>query len=74
MASPFVDKICLNVDFICIYADIFVTLQYSYKDSVMFNSDLYQDDFIDAMDRLVEGVSGSLFRVSGGSVSDRSYR
>lgn len=28
MVPPFVDKICPNVDFICIYADIFVTLQY----------------------------------------------
>ena len=25
-AFPFVDKICMNVDFICIYADKFVTL------------------------------------------------
>lgn len=29
IAFPFVDKICLNVDFICIFADIFVTLQYN---------------------------------------------
>jgi hypothetical protein len=29
--APFVDKIPLNVDFICIFADKFVTLQYSYK-------------------------------------------
>ena len=28
VASPFVDKICLYVDFICIFADIFVTLYY----------------------------------------------
>ncbi|MBQ5923695.1 MAG: hypothetical protein IIW91_10235, partial [Alistipes sp.] len=28
IAFPFVDKICLNVDFICIFADIFVTLYY----------------------------------------------
>lgn len=37
----------------------------------MFDKDLYQDDFLDAMDSLIEGVSGSLFRVSGDSVSDR---
>lgn len=29
IAFPFVDKICLYVDFICIFADIFVTLQYN---------------------------------------------
>lgn len=29
IAFPFVDKICLNVDFICIFVDIFVTLQYN---------------------------------------------
>lgn len=29
----------------------------------MFDSDIYQDDFLEAMDALVEGVSGSLFRV-----------
>ncbi len=40
----------------------------------MFNSDLYQDDFLEAMDSLLEGVSGSLFRVSGDSVSDRQDR
>ena len=28
IGSQFVDKICPNVDFICIYADIFVILQY----------------------------------------------
>lgn len=28
---PYVDKIPLYVDFICIFADKFVTLQYSYK-------------------------------------------
>ena len=28
MGSQFVDKICPNVDFICIFVDIFVTLQY----------------------------------------------
>jgi hypothetical protein len=28
IAFSFVDKICLNVDFICIFADIFVTLYY----------------------------------------------
>ena len=37
----------------------------------MFDQDLYQDDFLEAMDALVEGVSGSLFRVGGVSVSDR---
>lgn len=37
----------------------------------MFNKDLYQNDFLDAMDDLVEGVQGSLFRVSGESVSGR---
>ena len=37
----------------------------------MFDKDLYQDDFLEALDDLIEGVSGSLFRVSGGSVSDR---
>ena len=71
IAFPFVDKICLYVDFICIYADIFVTLQYSYKVSIMFDQDLYQEDVLEAMDDLVEGLSGSLFRVSGDSVSDR---
>lgn len=35
----------------------------------MFNKDLYQDGFLEAMDSMVEGVSGSLFRVSGESVS-----
>lgn len=40
----------------------------------MFDSDLYQDDYLDALDSLIEGVSGSLFRVSGGSVSDRQVR
>lgn len=29
----------------------------------MFNSELYQDDYLEAMDALIEGVSGSLFRV-----------
>lgn len=29
--AAFVDKIPPNVDFICIFADKFVTLQYSYK-------------------------------------------
>ena len=29
IAFPFVDKICLYVDFICIFADIFVTLYYN---------------------------------------------
>lgn len=57
--------------FSCISRIFFVTLQYSYKVSIMFDQDLYQDDFLEAMDALVEGVSGSLFRVSGGSVSDR---
>ena len=37
----------------------------------MFDNDLYQDDFLDALDDLIDGVSGSLFRVSGDSVSDR---
>lgn len=27
----------------------------------MFDSDLYQDSFLEAMDSLMEGVSGSLF-------------
>lgn len=27
----------------------------------MFDSDLYQDSFLEAMDSLVEGESGSLF-------------
>lgn len=57
--------------FACISRIFFVTLQYSYKVSVMFDQDLYQDDFLDAMDDLVEGLSGSLFRVSVDSVSDR---
>lgn len=35
----------------------------------MFDSDLYQDGFVEAMDRLVDGESGSLFRVSGDVVS-----
>lgn len=35
----------------------------------MFNSDLYQDDFVEAMDALVDGVSGSLFRVDSESVN-----
>lgn len=39
--------------------------------SFMFDQDLYQDDFLEAMDELLEGVSGSLFRVSAGSVLDR---
>lgn len=34
----------------------------------MFDTDLYQDDFIEAMDALLEGVSGSLFRVDSESV------
>lgn len=34
----------------------------------MFDSDLYQDDFIEAMDALLDGVSGSLFRVGNESV------
>lgn len=37
----------------------------------MFDSDLYQDDFLEAMDAFLEGVSGSLFRVSVDSVSSR---
>ena len=37
----------------------------------MFNSDLYQDDFLECMDALVEGLSGSLFEISGDSVSGR---
>lgn len=37
----------------------------------MFDQDLYQDDFLEALDALVEGVSGSLFRVSDDSVLDR---
>lgn len=37
----------------------------------MFNKDLYQDDFLGAMDGLVEGVQGSLFEISGDSVSGR---
>ncbi len=57
--------------FACISGIFFVSLQYSYKVSGMFNSDLYQDDFLEAMDALLEGVSGSLFRVSAGSVLDR---
>ena len=57
--------------FPCISRIFFVSLQYSYKVSVMFDSDLYQDDFLEAMDALLEGVSGSLFRVSAGSVLDR---
>lgn len=57
--------------FACISRIFFVTLQYSYKVSIMFDQDLYQDDFLEAMDDLVEGLSGSLFRVSGDSVSDR---
>lgn len=57
--------------FSCISRIFFVTLQYSYKVRVMFDKDLYQDDFLDAMDDLIDGVSGSLFRVSGDSVSDR---
>lgn len=69
IASPFVDKICLNVDFICIFADIFVTLQYKINVISMFDSDLYQDDFLEAMDSLVDGVSGSLFRVDSESVN-----
>ena len=60
--------------FPCISRIFFVTLQYSYKVINMFDQDLYQDDFLEAMDDLVEGVSGSLFRVSGGSVSDRQDR
>ncbi len=35
----------------------------------MFDSDLYQDDFIEAMDALLDGVSGSLFRVDSESVN-----
>ncbi len=52
-------------------SDFFVTLQYSYKVSIMFDQDLYQDDFLEAMDSLVEGLSGSLFRVSDDCVLDR---
>ena len=37
----------------------------------MFNKDLYQDEFLEAMDGLVEGVQGSLFVVCGESVSGR---
>ena len=66
---PFVDKICLNVDFICIYADIFVTLQYKINVISMFESDYYQDDFLEAMDALMDGVSGSLFRVDSEGVN-----
>lgn len=57
--------------FSCISRIFFVTLQYSYKVGIMFDQDLYQDDFLEAMDDLLEGVSGSLFRVSGDYVSDR---
>ena len=35
----------------------------------MFDTDLYQDDFLEAMDSLVDGVSGSLFRVGSGVVN-----
>lgn len=69
MVSLFVDKICLNVDFICIYADIFVTLQYKINVISMFDSDLYQDDFLEAMDALLDGVSGSLFHVDSEGVN-----
>lgn len=40
----------------------------------MFDKDLYQDDFLEALDSLVEGVSGSLFRVGDGSVLNRQIR
>lgn len=40
----------------------------------MFDKDLYQDDFLEAMDSLVEGVSGSLFRDSGDPVPGRKVR
>ncbi len=35
----------------------------------MFDTDLYQDDFFEAMVALVDGVSGSLFRVDSESVN-----
>lgn len=35
----------------------------------MFDPDLYQDDFIEAMDALIDGVSGSLFQVDSESVN-----
>ena len=37
----------------------------------MFDKDLYQDDFLEAMDSLVEGLSGSLFRGGGDPVPGR---
>ena len=35
----------------------------------MFDTDLYQDDFLEAMDALVDGVSGSLFSVGSEGVN-----
>ena len=35
----------------------------------MFDTDLYQDDLLEAMVSLVVGVSGSLFRVGSGVVN-----
>lgn len=69
LLSQFIDKIRPNVDFICIFADIFVTLQYKINVISMFESDYYQDDFLEAMDALVDGVNGSLFRVDSEGVN-----
>lgn len=35
----------------------------------MFDSDLYQDDFLEAMDALLDGVSGSLFCMNSEGVN-----
>lgn len=37
----------------------------------MFNSDLYQDDYLESLDSLLEGVSGSLFAESAEWVHGR---
>lgn len=61
LGSPFVDKICLNVDFICKYVDIFVTLQY--KLNVISMCRLYLPTPVLDVPERIHGA-GIKFRVS----------
>lgn len=63
IVSIFVDKICPNVDFICIYADIFVTLQYKINVISM-----------DSLSIFSHLVSGTMYLVGNdGSVSSFAF-
>lgn len=63
MVSLFVDKICPNVDFICICADIFVTLQYKINVISM-----------DSLNRFSQLIRGTMYLVGNdGSVSSFAF-